>query len=174
MHQKSPSTLPLIFSSMKMGTATLGSRLLGLVREQAFAFYFGAGGVSDVFLVAYRIPNLMRDLFAEGAFSSAFVPVFAGKFREDPQGGRVLLWTVFFALLLVTGGLSWVMILAAPQLVGAFAPDFSRDSEKFSLAVLMVRIMAPFLTLSSLSALFAGALNTLKVFFCPRLFPRLY
>ena len=164
----------LILASLKMGLATFLSRVLGLVREQAMAFYFGASGVTDAFLVAYRIPNLMRDLFAEGAFSSAFVPVFTGKLRENSQGARRLLWTLLICLLAVTGVLSLAMVAAAPALVEVFAPEFSRNPERFQLTVLMVRVMAPFLTLVSLAALFMGALNALKVFFIPALAPAVF
>ena len=157
-----------------MASATLVSRILGLVREQVMAFTFGASGVTDAFLVAYRIPNLMRDLFAEGAFSSAFVPVFTEKMRDDPQAARRLLWTLFICLLLVTGAISLAIALAAPGIVAVFAPGLSHDPDKFQLTVLMVRIMAPFLTLVSLAALFMGALNALKVFFVPALAPAVF
>ena len=157
--------------TLKMASATLLSRVLGLVREQAMAFYFGVSGTTDAFLVALRIPNLMRDLFAEGAFSSAFVPVFTERMQGKEGGTRSLLWTVFICLLGVTTALSLVMALAAPSIVGIFAPSFARNPEKLQLTVLMVRIMSPFLALVSLAALFAGALNSLKVFFIPALTP---
>ena len=168
------SPFTLILSSVKMASATLVSRILGLVREQVMAFTFGASGVTDAFLVAYRIPNLLRDLFAEGAFSSAFVPVFTEKIRDDPQGARRLLWTLFICLLLVTGAISLVIAMAAPGIVTLFAPGFVQEPGKFQLTVLMVRIMAPFLTLVSLAALFMGALNALKVFFVPALAPAVF
>ena len=165
--------LNLVLSSLKMASATLVSRLLGLVREQVMAFYFGASGITDAFLVAYRIPNLMRDLFAEGAFSSAFVPVFTRKIQRDREGARRLLWSLFAALLLVTGAISGMIVWAAPNLVEIFAPQFSLNPKKLSLTVLMVRIMAPFFTLVSLAALFMGALNSLKIFFLPSISPAL-
>lgn len=156
-----------------MASATLVSRLFGLLREQVMAFYFGASGVTDAFLVAYRIPNLMRDLFAEGAFSAAFIPVFTEKMQRDRREARRLLWSLFVALLAVTTGISGLIIWQAPGLVEIFAPQFPSDPWKFSLTVLMVRVMAPFFTLISLAALFMGALNTLKVFFIPAVSPAL-
>ena len=164
----------LILPTLKMAVATFLSRILGLLREQVMAFYFGAGGMTDAFLVAYRIPNLMRDLFAEGAFSSALVPVFTEKMQKDPQGARSLLWTVFVCLLGLTGAISLGIMLTAPHIVNVFAPRFSETPEKFQLTVLMVRIMAPFLTLVSLAALFMGALHSLRVFFIPTLAPAVF
>ena len=97
-------SLSLMAAVFKMASGTFLGRILGLVREQVMAFYFGASGMTDAFLVAYRIPNLLRDLFAEGAFSSAFVPVFTEKMRSGiPGQARALLWTLFVALLGVTG-----------------------------------------------------------------------
>ena len=164
----------LILPTLKMAVATFLSRLLGLIREQVMAFYFGAGGITDAFWVAYRIPNLMRDLFAEGAFSSAFVPVFTEKMQKNPQGARSLLWAVFICLLGLTGAISLGIIMAAPHIVSVFAPRFPEDPEKFQLTVLMVRIMAPFFTLISLAALFMGVLNSLRVFFIPTLTPAVF
>ena len=164
----------LIFSTLKMALATFLSRILGLVREQVMAFYFGASGVTDAFLVAYRIPNLLRDLFAEGAFSSAFVPVFTEKMQKNPQAARRLLWALLICLLGLTGGISLIIIMAAPNIVSVFAPNFSQNPEKFQLTVLMAQIMAPFLILVSLAALFMGALNSLRVFFIPALAPAVF
>ncbi|MCY4644316.1 MAG: murein biosynthesis integral membrane protein MurJ [Bacteriovoracales bacterium] len=169
-----PPLISLIFPALKMGSATLLSRLLGLVREQAMAFYFGATGVMDAFLVAYRIPNLMRDLFAEGAFSSAFVPVFTEKMQKDPAYARRLLWTLFICLLAVTGVFSLIIIFFAPGIVSFFAPAFAKDRALFELTVSLVRIMSPFLALVSVAALFMGALNALKVFFVPALAPAIF
>ena len=81
----------LIFSSLKMATATFSSRILGLVREQVMAATFGASGITDAFTVAYRVPNMLRDLFAEGAFSSAFVPVFTKVRQLGDREARTLL-----------------------------------------------------------------------------------
>ena len=164
----------LLLSSIKMAVATFCSRILGLVREQVIAFQFGASGMTDAFYVAFRIPNLLRDLFAEGAFSAAFVPTFVETNREDKQSARRLLWSLFVFLLLATLSLSAVAIVFAPEIIGAFAPKFQQDPEKFATTVGLTRIMAPFLTFVSLAALFMGALNSLKIFFIPSLAPAFF
>ena len=155
----------------KLAAATLISRFLGLGREQAMAYMFGASGVTDAFLVAYRIPNLLRDLFAEGAFSSAFIPSFTGERRKSHQQAKTLLWALFLLLLFITGVISLGIMVFAPELVSLMAPGFMQDPEKFDLTVVLTRMMAPFFTLVCIAALFVGALNTYKVFFIPALSP---
>jgi putative peptidoglycan lipid II flippase len=157
-----------------MAIATFFSRILGLVREQVMAAYFGASGVTDAFLVAYRIPNLLRDLFAEGAFSSAFVPTFIEANQESKEKSRELMWSLFWLLTFVTGSICIGTMIFAPELISLFAPSFTKDPEKFILTVNLTRIMAPFLTCVSLAALFMGVLNSLKVFFVPALAPASY
>ncbi len=157
-----------------MAIATFFSRILGLVREQVMAAYFGASGVTDAFLVAYRIPNLLRDLFAEGAFSSAFVPTFVEANQESREAGRELMWSLFWLLTMVTGVICIGIMIFAPQLISIFAPAFVNDPDKFELTVNLTRIMAPFLTCVSIAALFMGVLNSLKVFFMPALAPAFY
>jgi putative peptidoglycan lipid II flippase len=166
--------MSVIRSSIKMAIATFFSRILGLVREQVMAAYFGASGVTDAFLVAYRIPNLLRDLFAEGAFSSAFVPTFVEANQESKEEARQLIWALFWLLFFITGTISLGMMIFAPELISIFAPAFLKDPEKFQITVNLTRIMAPFLTCVSLAALFMGALNSLKVFFIPALAPASY
>lgn len=161
----------VLFSSLKMGVATLASRVLGLVREQVMAAVFGASGLTDAFLVAFRIPNILRDLFAEGSFSPAFVPVFLEERIKDPLAARRLLWSLAMLLTIITTILSVLMIIFSPELIRIFAPTFISDPEKFELTVALTRIMAPFLVFVSLAALFMGALNSLKVFFMPALAP---
>lgn len=165
----------LILSSLKMATATFSSRILGLVREQVMAATFGASGITDAFTVAYRVPNMLRDLFAEGAFSSAFVPVFTKVRQIGDKEARTLLWSMGIILFLLTGVIATGVIVFAPQVVHLMTDkEFVADPERFELTVQMVRIMAPFLTLVSLAALFMGALNTLKMFFVPALAPALF
>lgn len=166
--------MSVIRSSIKMAIATFFSRILGLVREQVMAAYFGASGVTDAFLVAYRIPNLLRDLFAEGAFSSAFVPTFVQTNQESKEASQQLMWSLFWLLSLTTGTICLGMMIFAPELISIFAPGFKSDPEKFELTVNLTRIMAPFLTFVSLAALFMGVLNSLKVFFIPSLAPAFY
>lgn len=165
------SDFKVLFSTLKMAIATFCSRILGLVREQVLAYYFGASGLTDAFLVAYRIPNLLRDLFAEGAFSAAFVPTFIETQRESKEEARKLFWKLFYLLGLVTLTISAIIIYFAPEIINLFAPTFIQDKDKFDLTVLLTRIMAPFLCLVSLAALFMGVLNSLKVFFIPSFAP---
>lgn len=166
--------MSVLKSTLKMAIATFFSRILGLVREQVMAAYFGASGVTDAFLVAFRIPNLLRDLFAEGAFSSAFVPTFVEAKQQSEQESRELLWGLFILLGLTTGTVCLLIAIFAPELIEIFAPAFVSDPEKFHLTVTMTRIMAPFLTFVSWAALFMGALNSLKVFFLPSLAPAFF
>ncbi len=166
--------MSVIRSTIKMAVATFFSRILGLVREQVMAAYFGASGLTDAFLVAYRIPNLLRDLFAEGAFSSAFVPTFVEANQVSKEESRELMWSLFWLLFFITGTISLGIAIFAPELITIFAPSFTKNPEKFELTVMLTRIMAPFLTFVSLAALFMGVLNSLKVFFIPALAPASY
>jgi putative peptidoglycan lipid II flippase len=166
--------MSIIKSTIKMAIATFFSRILGLVREQVMAAYFGASGVTDAFLVAYRIPNLLRDLFAEGAFSSAFVPTFVQANQESKTESRELMWSLFWLLTFITGTIAIGIMVFAPELISLFAPSFTKEPEKFQLTVNLTRIMAPFLTCVSLAAVFMGVLNSLKVFFVPALAPASY
>lgn len=166
--------MSVLRSTIKMAIATFFSRILGLIREQVMAAYFGASGVTDAFLVAYRIPNLLRDLFAEGAFSSAFVPTFVEANQVSKEESRELMWSLFWLLFFITGSICIGIAIFAPELIAIFAPAFTKNPEKFELTVNLTRIMAPFLTFVSLAALFMGVLNSLKVFFIPSLAPASY
>ena len=168
------SSLAVFLSSLKMAVATFCSRILGLVREQAMAWVFGASGYTDAFLIAYRIPNLLRDLFAEGAFSSAFVPNFIEQNQKSQEQGRQLLWALFIILGLSTLFFSGLIFIFAEQLIILFAPSFKESPEKFEITVTLTRIMSPFLLFVSLAALFMGVLNSLKVFFLPSMAPAFF
>lgn len=169
------TTKPTMFkSAMVMAVATMLSRLFGLVREQLIAAYFGASGLTDAFFVAYRIPNLFRDLFAEGAFSAAFVPNFVKARHESAETARELLWELFFILVLIVGSISLGITVGAESLVDLFAPTFSEDLQKFTIAVGLTKIMASFILWTSLAALVMGALNSLKVFFLPAIAPAFF
>ncbi len=161
----------VFISSLKMASATLLSRIMGLVREQVMAALFGASGLTDAFLVAYRIPNLMRDLFAEGAFSAAFVPTFIKAREESEESAKNLLWALFFLLLFVTGALSLGIFVFAEEFILLFAPSFTEVPQKFEIAVNLTKLMAPYFCFICLAALYMGALNSLKVFFLPSLAP---
>jgi putative peptidoglycan lipid II flippase len=162
----------LIGSSGKMAVATLLSRVLGLVREQVLAAKFGATGLTDAFTIAFRLPNMLRDLFAEGAFSSAFVPVFTEERLTDPLAARRLLWSLFILLGSITTVIAILIFLfARPLLHFITDSQFTADLERVEVTVQLIRVMAPFLVFVSLAALFMGALNTLRVFFVPALAP---
>lgn len=165
------STRNVLKSSLKMAVATFCSRILGLVREQLMAAYFGASGLTDAFLVAFRIPNLLRDLLAEGAFSAAFVPTFTEANHEAREKGNELLWELVVLLGVITTVLTFLIYGFAPDLIRLFAPAFVDDPVKFELTVTLTRIMSPFLLFISLAALFMGSLNALHVFFVPALAP---
>ncbi len=162
----------VLLSSIKLALATFISRVLGLVRELLIARFFGASGMTDAFYVAYRIPNLLRDLFAEGGFSAAFVPIFTeAKVENDEESKLRLFRSAFWSLFLVTSLFSVLIFFLSENLVTWFAPSFVDDPEKFDLTVSMVKIVAPFLFFISLAALLMGVLNTHKVFFLPAVTP---
>ncbi len=155
--------------------ATLFSRIMGLVREQVFAAQFGAGFAVDAFQVAFRVPNLLRDLFAEGAMSAAFVPTLT-KAQQDggPEAAMRLANLVINFLLVVLSALCLIGIVTAPWIVGLLAPGFGEIPGKLALTTLMTQIMTPFLLLVSLAAAVMGVLNTRRVFFIPAVAPVLF
>jgi len=159
-------------STTVVSGATFVSRLFGLVREQIFAFLFGAGFATDAFVAAFRIPNLLRDLFAEGALSAAFVPVFTDYLvnKEKKEAFR-LGNLVVNALLVVLFVIVVFGILATPWIVDLIAPGFKSIPGKSELTVLLARIMFPFLLLVSLAAVAMGMLNSLKHFGVPAFAP---
>jgi putative peptidoglycan lipid II flippase len=144
------------------------SRILGLVREMVLARCFGAGLYTDAFNVAYRIPNLLRDLFAEGALSSAFIPTFV---RTIVHGGRKQAWLLanrlICALLVILGVVTLIFFFGAKVLVYLMAAGFSSIPEKLALTTQMAKIMSPFLLCVSLAAVGMGALNACGSFFVP-------
>jgi putative peptidoglycan lipid II flippase len=152
--------------------ATLLSRVAGLVRDMTLASFFGAAGTSDTFFVAFRIPNLLRELFAEGSMSSAFVPVLARvQAGEGEAEAARLVRAALTLMLLLVGGVCALGALFAPAVVVAIAPGFAADPAKLALTVGLARVMFPFLLFVSLAALVMGALNTRRVFFVPALSP---
>ncbi len=166
------ATSKIFRSASKMASATMASRILGLVREQLIAAYFGASGLTDAFTIAYRIPNMLRDLFAEGAFSSSFVPVFTGVFLKSEEEARRLMRSAAILLGLITCAISILIIWQAESIVLIMTKDvFSSDSQRLLITTNLVRIMAPFLVLVSMAALVMGVLNTLKIFFIPSFAP---
>ena len=155
-------------SAGSVSIAVFCSRILGLVREQVLAGLFGAGNAMDAFVVAFRIPNLLRDLFAEGALSSAFVTVFSE--YEKTRSRRETLELASNVLSVLTVMVSLVVLSGmffSRELVSLMAPDFSLVPGKIRLTQELTLIMFPFLALVSISALFMGILNTKGYFFVP-------
>lgn len=155
-----------------VGTATFLSRILGFVRDVVIAGFFGAGLASDAFFVAFRIPNLLRRLFAEGSLTVAFIPVFSeyltrhGReeaFKLARSGMRML--SIILAVTAVAG------ILAAPLIVHIIAPGFTNSPEKYQLCVDLTRFMFPYIFFIGLVALCMGILNVLGHFAAPALAP---
>ncbi len=171
--QKQNSKSPgLLKSSGIVGIMTLLSRILGLVRDVVIARYFGASAGADAFFIAFKIPNFLRRLFAEGAFSQAFVPVLSEyKTKTSHEDVRGLIASVAGVLGLVLLVITLVAMLCAPGLTFVFAPGFHGEPEKFALASDMLRITFPYLLLISLTA-FAGAiLNSFGSFAVPAFTP---
>src|SRR6476646_9553616 len=158
----------LVLSAGVVSASVFLSRITGLVREIAMARLFGAGQVYDAFLLGFRIPNLTRDLFAEGALSSAFVPIFTKYLStEGKQEAAELSNLVATALLLVVGVLCVLGMIFSPALVSMLAPGFAAVPGKFELAVKLTRIMFPFLLLVALAAQAMGILNACNQFGVP-------
>lgn len=149
-----------------VGLAVLCSRILGLAREQIFAALFGGGRLMDAFTIAFRIPNLLRDLFAEGALSTSFITTFSKTIATDGDraawklADKVATFTV-----IVLSSITIIGIITAPWLVHVLAPGF--DGEKADLTITLTRIMYPFILLVSLAALVMGMLNAKEVFGIP-------
>lgn len=158
----------LVRSAGVVSAAVFLSRITGLIREVAMARFFGAGQVYDAFLLGFRIPNLTRDLFAEGALSSAFVPIFT---RYLSTKGKIeaaeLSNLVATALIIVVGAMCVLGMIFSPQLVMLLAPGFRAVPGKFELAVHLTRIMFPFLLLVALAAQAMGVLNACNQFGVP-------
>jgi putative peptidoglycan lipid II flippase len=152
--------------------ATLVSRLLGFVRDMVVARTFGAGSVTDAFFVAFRIPNILRRLLAEGALSTAMIPVFTeyASIRDRSELVRMLRAVLGLALLALTVT-SVLGVLGAPSIVSVIAPGFTSDPSQTSLTVFLTRVMFPYLLLVGLAAMATGVLNTHERFFAGAIGP---
>ncbi len=162
----------LFKSSAVVSAMTLPSRILGFVRDMVVAVSFGASDMTDAFLVAFRIPNLLRRMFAEGAFAQAFVPVFT-EYREtrDPSELQDLADHTTGTLMLVLSLITAIGILGAPLIILLFAPGFSDAPDKQALATWMLRLTFPYLLFISLTALASGILNSYGKFAVPAFTP---
>lgn len=158
---------------MVMGIGTSLSRILGFARDILMAHFFGTGIAAQAFVVAFMIPNLLRDLVAEGAMNAAVIPTLASYLRK----GREAFWEVTLFLLnnivVLLGAITLLGILFSPSLVSLVAPGFLSHPEQFQLTVSLTRVLFPFIFLVGLSACAMGVLNTLQHFLMPALGPAL-
>ncbi|BCS96131.1 putative lipid II flippase MurJ [Desulfoluna limicola] len=155
-----------------VGSATLISRIFGYIRDMVTAYYFGAGPLADAFIAAFRIPNMLRRLFAEGSLSISFVPVFTETLKQDGRseafrmaGAALRLLSLVLTLVAVVG------VLTSPWIVSAIAAGFKGDPWKYELTVQLSRIMFPYVVFICLVALCMGILNVLGHFAAPSLAP---
>ncbi len=170
--RKPTSGLKLALKTSIVSGMTLVSRVLGLVRDIVFARYFGASLVMDAFLVANRIPNMLRRFFAEGAFSAGFVPVMA-RYREKHghEEAREFVDAVAGTFGVILFLVTLAGVIAAPLLVAVVAPGFIGDDGRFELSTLMLRFTFPYLLFVSLTAFAGGVLNTYGRFGVPAFTP---
>jgi putative peptidoglycan lipid II flippase len=162
----------LLKSLATISSLTLVSRILAFVRDVLIARIFGAGMATDAFFVAFKLPNLLRRLFAEGAFSQAFVPIFGEyKNRRGHEETQLLVDHVTTMLALILFAVTLIGIIAAPILVYISAPGFLKDTAKFDLTVQLLRITTPYIFFISLVAVSAGILNTYNKFWVPAFAP---
>ena len=158
----------LVKAAGVIGIATFSSRILGFIRDMVLARLFGATPAADAFYVAFRIPSLLRELFAEGSMSGAFIPVFTEyQSRRSKQEAWELASAAFTTLLTIVTLVTLVGILAAPWLVQLLAPGFHSSPEKLALTTLLARVMFPYLLFISLAAMAMGILNSVRAFAVP-------
>ena len=155
-----------------VGLLTFFSRIIGYVRDVVVAYYFGASYQTDAFYVAFRIPNLLRRLFAEGSITVAFVPIFTEYLNKGKSEARAALNSIFTTLFLIVFIVSVLGVVFSPLIVKLFAYGF--DEKTFRLAVELNRIMFPYILFISLAALSMGILNSLRHFFAPSFSPVLF
>lgn len=155
-----------------VGISTLLSRILGLVRDLVTAYFFGAGLAADAFFVAFRLPNLLRRLLAEGALTVSFIPVFTEYLETKSRKQAFLMARSFLSVfIIVLAGVTILGEIFAPQVVRVFAPGFYADPEKFELTVFLTRIVFPYIFLVGLVTYATGVLNSLGRFAAPALAP---
>ena len=173
MTASGPSPEPVARSASLVSMATLCSRVLGLLREAVFAALFAVGGVADAYVFAFRIPNLLRDFFAEGALSSAFVPTLAAAQAQDgPERAAQLSRRVFGTLGVIALVLVGLGIVFAPALVDLIA--MKADADVKDLTVRLTRIMFPFLFFVAMASVAMGVLNTNRRYFLPAVAPAFF
>lgn len=160
---------------MAISAAVMASRVLGVFRDSIFSALFGKGMISDAYRVAFQIPNLLRDLFAEGALSSAFVPTFTGALQnEGKQRAFQLANLVLSALLVVTGLIAVLGFAFSNQIVDLISGGFAGNAAKAAVTVTLTRVMLPLITIISASAVFMGMLNAQSRYVAPAFAPALF
>ena len=165
--------MSLIRKFASVGSATMTSRILGFVREVMIGGLLGTGPIADAFYAAFRFPNLFRRIFAEGAFNSAFVPLFAKELETGgKQAAREFAEKILAILIPVLLLLSALAMIFMPLLVGTIiAPSFAKDASKFEITVSLARIMFPYLAAMSIVAMLSGILNSFRHFFLAAIAP---
>jgi putative peptidoglycan lipid II flippase len=166
------SSRGILSNAALVGSATMASRITGFMRDIFLAALMGAGPLAEIFVIAFRLPNLFRRLFAEGAFNAAFVPLFSERLEQKGESAALAfagqICSVLLAALAVFTLLAEIFM---PALVLALAQGFAGDEEKFALAVHYARLSFPYLIFMSLMALFAAMLNAVNRFFAAALAP---
>ncbi|MDK4613605.1 murein biosynthesis integral membrane protein MurJ, partial [Kingella kingae] len=156
----------------KLSSMTMLSRVLGFVRDAVLARIFGAGMAMDAFVVAFRLPNLLRRIFAEGAFSQAFVPILADyKQNQSPENTQQFVQYVAGMLSFVLCIVTAIGVLAAPAVIWLTASGLAQDGTRFDLAVDLLRVVFPYILLISLSSFVGSILNTYSQFSIPAFTP---
>lgn len=173
-HAEALNRMNLLKSLAAVSSLTMVSRVLGFVRDTIIARTFGAGVASDAFVVAFKLPNLLRRIFAEGAFSQAFVPILAEyKMQQGEEATRTFVAYVSGLLTLVLALVTAIGVLAAPWIVWATAPGFADEAQRFELTTDLLRVTFPYILLISLSSLAGAILNTWNRFSVPAFVPTL-
>jgi putative peptidoglycan lipid II flippase len=150
---------------------TLLSRILGLVRESVIAAVFGAGGLTDIFFTAFRLPNMLRNLLGEGSLTKSFLPQFTRARAESQEEAETVASIVYTFLLLILAVITIVFTVFAKYVIMVFAPGFMADPEWFNLAVILTQVMFPYCFFIILVAFTQGILNSYKHFFSPAFSP---
>ena len=159
-------------SAAGIGIATVGSRILGFIRDVLIANFFGTGMVAQAFFAAFRIPNLMRKLLGEGALSASFIPVFTGElFKKGKDSAWDLAVAVFNILAIILALIVIAGMFFSPQITRMIVPGFASNPEKFDLTAKLLRMMFPYLFFIGLAALMMGILNSLRHFAAPAIAP---
>lgn len=154
----------VFFSAFVISFGVFLSRITGLFRDIIFASFLGTGIVAEAFYISFRLPNTFRRIFAEGAFSNAFVPIFSSKVKENRLDANSFSSKVFVILLVFLTVLTIFMEIFMPKIISIINPGFLLDKEKFSLAVFLSRITFPYIILISITAFFGSILNSINLF----------